>query len=51
MILHTFFADETLEHYVAIMKQAAERAGRDPQAVTVWSCFATIGDHLPNRPG
>ena len=28
------------------MKRAAERAGRDPDAVTVWSCFATIGDHI-----
>jgi len=47
VILHTFFSDETLQRCVATVKQAAERAGRDPDAVTVWSCFATIGDHLP----
>lgn len=29
------------------VKEAAEQAGRDPASVTVWSCFATIGDHLP----
>jgi alkanesulfonate monooxygenase SsuD/methylene tetrahydromethanopterin reductase-like flavin-dependent oxidoreductase (luciferase family) len=29
------------------VKQAAEQAGRDPDSVRVWSCFATIGDHLP----
>jgi alkanesulfonate monooxygenase SsuD/methylene tetrahydromethanopterin reductase-like flavin-dependent oxidoreductase (luciferase family) len=29
------------------VKQAAEKAGRDPARVRVWSCFATIGDHLP----
>jgi probable F420-dependent oxidoreductase len=47
VILHTFFTDETLQRCVATVKDAAERAGRDPAAVTVWSCFATIGDHLP----
>ena len=29
------------------VKDAAERAGRDPASVKVWSCFATVGDHLP----
>jgi alkanesulfonate monooxygenase SsuD/methylene tetrahydromethanopterin reductase-like flavin-dependent oxidoreductase (luciferase family) len=29
------------------VKEAAERAGRDPGDVKVWSCFATVGDHLP----
>jgi alkanesulfonate monooxygenase SsuD/methylene tetrahydromethanopterin reductase-like flavin-dependent oxidoreductase (luciferase family) len=29
------------------VKTAAEQAGRDPSEVRVWSCFATIGDHLP----
>ena len=29
------------------VKQAAEEAGRDPAKVRVWSCFATVGDHLP----
>ena len=26
---------------------AAEQAGRDPASVRIWSCYATIGDHLP----
>lgn len=47
VILHTFFTDETLQRCVRTVKEAAERAGRDPDSVTVWSCFATIGDHLP----
>jgi probable F420-dependent oxidoreductase len=47
VILHTFFTDETLHRCVRTVKGAAERAGRDPDTVTVWSCFATIGDHLP----
>jgi len=46
VILHTFFTDETLARCVATVKTAAEEAGRDPASVRVWSCFATIGDHL-----
>ena len=46
MILHTFFTDETLTRCVDTVKQAAERAGRDPASVRVWSCLATIGDHI-----
>lgn len=47
VILHTFFTDETLQRCVATVKNAAERAGRDPDSVRVWSCLATVGDHLP----
>lgn len=47
VVLHTFFADETLVRAVETVKRAAEEAGRDPDAVRVWSCYATIGDHLP----
>ena len=47
VVLHTFFTDETTTRVVDHVKRAAERAGRDPSDVRVWSCFATIGDHLP----
>jgi probable F420-dependent oxidoreductase len=47
VVLHTFFTDETLRRCVKTVKEAAERAGRDPSEVKVWSCFATVGDHLP----
>ncbi|MGI9597176.1 MAG: TIGR03857 family LLM class F420-dependent oxidoreductase [Acidimicrobiales bacterium] len=47
VVLHTFFTDETTIRVVRAVKDAAEQAGRDPDAVRVWSCFATIGDHLP----
>lgn len=47
VILHTFFSDETLQRCVRNVKDAAEQAGRDPDSVRVWSCLATIGDHLP----
>ena len=47
VVLHTFFTDETTQRVVRTVKEAAARAGRDPAEVRVWSCFATIGDHLP----
>jgi probable F420-dependent oxidoreductase len=47
VVLHTFFTDETTARCVRAVKEAAEKAGRDPSRVRVWSCFATIGDHLP----
>lgn len=46
VVLHTFFTDETTERAVKAVKRAAEEAGRDPDSVKVWSCFATIGDHI-----
>ena len=46
VVLHTFFTDETTLRAVAAVKDAAAKAGRDPDDVRVWSCFATIGDHL-----
>lgn len=47
VVLHTFFTDETTERCVRSVKRAAEEAGRDPAHVRVWSCFATVGDQLP----
>jgi probable F420-dependent oxidoreductase len=47
VVLHTFFTEETTRRCVKSVKQAAEQAGRNPDEVRVWSCFATIGDHLP----
>ncbi|BCO35168.1 TIGR03857 family LLM class F420-dependent oxidoreductase [Mycobacterium heckeshornense] len=49
VILHTYFTPETVERSVRTVKDAAERAGRDPATVRVWSCFATVGDHLPEE--
>jgi probable F420-dependent oxidoreductase len=47
VVLHTYFTDETTARCVRTVKDAAEQAGRDPDSVRVWSCFATVGDHLP----
>ena len=46
VVLHTFFTDETTARCVRTVKDAAQRAGRDPDEVKVWSCYATIGDHI-----
>lgn len=46
VVLHTFFTEETTRRCVRTVKEAAERAGRHPDDVRVWSCFATVGDHL-----
>jgi probable F420-dependent oxidoreductase len=47
VVLHTYFSDETTANAVKIVKDSAEKAGRNPDDVKVWSCFATIGDHIP----
>ncbi len=48
VVLHTYFTDETLARSVAAVRRGAERAGRDPASLRVWSVLATIGDHLPH---
>jgi probable F420-dependent oxidoreductase len=47
VVLHTFFTDETVTRAVATVREAAEQAGRDPDSIEIWSCLATVGDHLP----
>lgn len=47
VILHTFFTDDTLQRCVATIRESAERAGRDPAAVRIWSCYAVVGDWIP----
>ena len=47
VILHTFFTDETTANAVSIVKESAIKSGRKPSEVKVWSCLATIGDHIP----
>ncbi|MEM9466676.1 MAG: TIGR03857 family LLM class F420-dependent oxidoreductase [Actinomycetota bacterium] len=47
VILHTFFTEETTRRCVETVKQAAVDAGRDPDDVQVWSCFAVVSDEIP----
>jgi probable F420-dependent oxidoreductase len=46
VVLHTFFTDEALARSVAAVRRGAEKAGRDPATVRVWSVLATVGDHI-----
>src|SRR6476646_10725063 len=47
VVLHTFFTDETTERCVRTVREAAEKAGRDPASVRIWSCYATVHDGQP----
>jgi len=49
-VLHTYFTDETTARCVRTVKDAAEQAGRDPDDVKVWSCFATVGRQGSMKP-
>ena len=48
VVLHTFFTDETVRA-LRRDRAAGGRARPDaiPPSVRIWSCYATIGDHLP----
>ena len=46
VVLHTFFTDDALARSVAAVRLGAEKAGRDPADVRVWSVLATVGDHI-----
>lgn len=46
VVLHTVFSDEATRRAVEIVRTAAERAGRDPASVRIWSVLATIPDGL-----
>lgn len=46
VVLHTFFADETVRRCVDVVRKAAEHAGRDPRKITIWSCYATITEDV-----
>jgi len=49
VVLHTFFTDETLRRAVRLVRESAERAGRDPDSVRVWSVLATVTDLVPEE--
>jgi len=41
VLLHSHWTDEAVAGCVARVKRGAERAGRDPESVQVWSCLVT----------
>jgi 5,10-methylenetetrahydromethanopterin reductase len=46
VVLHTFISDAALERSVQAVRRGAERAGRDPSGIRIWSVLATVGDHI-----
>jgi probable F420-dependent oxidoreductase len=44
LLLHSHWTDAAVAAAVARARRSAERAGRDPQAVQVWSCLVTACD-------
>ncbi|MGV9858641.1 TIGR03857 family LLM class F420-dependent oxidoreductase [Gordonia sp. NPDC003425] len=46
VVLHTFLGDEATTTAVRVVRDAAERAGRDPASIRIWSVMATVGDDL-----
>ena len=46
VVLHTFMTDAAVERSVRLVRESAERAGRDPASVRIWSVMATIEDSL-----
>lgn len=46
VVLHTFLTDEAVARMVGVVRRAAERAGRDPASVRVWSVLATVEESV-----
>ena len=44
VMLHTFISDDGLARAVRLIREGAERAGRDPDAVKIWSVVAMACD-------
>ncbi|MGW0638223.1 TIGR03857 family LLM class F420-dependent oxidoreductase [Nocardia salmonicida] len=49
VVLHTFLSAEATATAVSTVREAAERAGRDPASVRIWSVVATVGDDLDEQ--
>ena len=49
VILHTFLSDDALRRAVGLVRRGAEKAGRDPASVRVWSVLAVACDAPEER--
>ena len=49
VVLHTYFTDETLARAVRTIRESAERAGKDPAGVRIWSVLATVEESIPEE--
>jgi 5,10-methylenetetrahydromethanopterin reductase len=46
VIMHTFFSEQATTSSIEAVRRGAELAGRDPDAVRIWSCLAAVPDNL-----
>lgn len=46
VVMHTFFSEQATTSSIEAVRRGAERAGRDPDAVRIWSCLAAVPDGL-----
>jgi probable F420-dependent oxidoreductase len=46
VIMHTFFGEQATRSSIEAVRRGADRAGRDPDAIRIWSCLATVPDGL-----
>lgn len=46
VVLHTFMSDAAVARSIRLVRESAEKAGRDPASVRIWSVMATIEDSL-----
>lgn len=46
VVMHTFFGEQATLSSIEAVRRGAERAGRDPDGVRIWSCLATVPDGL-----
>ena len=46
VVLHTFFSEQATTSSIEAVRRGAERAGRDPDAIRIWSCLAAVPDGM-----
>ena len=46
VVLHTFFNEHATRRSIEAVRRGADRAGRDPDGIRIWSCLATLPDDL-----
>jgi 5,10-methylenetetrahydromethanopterin reductase len=46
VVMHTFFSEQATTSSIEAIRRGAEKAGRDPDAIRIWSCLAAVPDGL-----
>jgi 5,10-methylenetetrahydromethanopterin reductase len=46
VVMHTFFSERATTSSIEAIRRGAEKAGRDPDAIRIWSCLAAVPDGL-----